>query len=283
MTGSIGFSEIVIIVIVALLFFDPSKVGELARGFAKLRRKWNDVQREVREQLDTLSLEENLRESADAVRDAKARLRREAREAVRALPASERAAASEAMRARLRDWDGWREAASLALFCGNGEEPDTDGMIRDALEAGKTVYLPRVLGANASARPDMRLVAIRDPDADLEEGAFGILEPRSGLPADPEARPDVLVVPGTAFDARGGRVGRGKGYYDRFLETQPGLKTGLAFEAQVLRKKLPLEPHDQLLDALLTERRLLRFAAPGQPPEANAADTTGFGDAPSRD
>jgi 5-formyltetrahydrofolate cyclo-ligase len=55
---------------------------------------------------------------------------------------------------------------------------------------------------------------------------------------------------------------RGRGYYDRFLEGRLATRAGLAFEAQILRKKLPLEPHDQLLDALVTERRLLNFTRP---------------------
>ena len=72
--------------------------------------------------------------------------------------------------------------------------------------------------------------------------------------------PDLILIPGVAFDECGGRVGRGKGFYDRFLEGKNTVKVGLAFEAQVVRKKLPLEAHDQLLDGLVTEQKLRNFA-----------------------
>jgi 5-formyltetrahydrofolate cyclo-ligase len=163
--------------------------------------------------------------------------------------------------ARLRDWDAFRTAGTVALFCGTREEIDTEIVIRHALAEGKTVLLPR-LRDDAGGKSTMFLAAIRDYDRDLIEGAFGILEPRGDLPEEASPRPDLILVPGTAFDERGGRVGRGKGFYDRFLEGQTGTRAGLAFEVQILRKKLPLEAHDQLLDALVTERKLRSFAAP---------------------
>jgi 5-formyltetrahydrofolate cyclo-ligase len=258
---SLGIGELGLIVVVALLFIDPSKIGTLVRGFAKLRRKWSNLQREVKQQFDTLTLEENLRDSADAVRTAKAALRREALDAVRALPSAERAVAAENVLARLKEWDTFRAAKSVALFCGTRDEIDTEGLIRHALAEGKTVSLPRIR-EETPGKTTMILVAIRDYDRDLVEGTFGILEPREDLPSGEAPEPELLLIPGTAFDERGGRVGRGKGYYDRFLAGQNGLKTGLAFEVQIVRKKLPLEAHDQLLDALVTERRRLDFGHP---------------------
>jgi 5-formyltetrahydrofolate cyclo-ligase len=115
----------------------------------------------------------------------------------------------------------------------------------------------------------MILVPILDYDRDLVEGSFGILEPREELLAESAmeaAEPALYLIPGTAFDERGGRVGRGKGYYDRFLEGKTATRAGLCFEVQILRKKLPLEPHDQLLDALVTEQRLRSFASPQMDP-----------------
>ncbi len=267
MINSIGLGELLVIAIVILLLIDPSKVGPAVRGFAALKRKWVGIQRDVKQQLDALTLEENLRDSADAVRRAKAALRAEALEAVRALPAAERAEAAEAALARLAEWDAWREAKTVALFCGKSDEIDTEGIVRRALAEGKAVLLPR-MASEPSGAPRIEMAAVRDYDRDLVEGAFGVLEPARELPAEPEsgiAEPDLILVPGTAFDERGGRVGRGKGFYDRWLEGRAATRAGLCFDAQVVRKKLPLEAHDQLLDALVTERRRLDFARPRPP------------------
>ncbi len=279
MFDSLGLGELALIIIVALVFIDPSKIGTLARGFATMKRKWNALQRDVKQQFDALALEENLKDSADAVRTAKAALRREALDAVRHIPSADKALAAEAALGRLLEWDVYRNAATVAMFAGTRDEPDTESMIRRALADGKTVLLPRVI-PSPSGRSDMVMIPVRDYDRDLDEGAFGILEPRTDLTPDPTLRPDLILVPGTAFDEGGGRVGRGKGYYDRFLEgythrtpEDPGgnpeagnapvtWKAGLAYEAQIVRKKLPLEPHDQRLDALVTERRLRIFSTP---------------------
>lgn len=272
MLDSLGLGELALIIIVALVFIDPSKIGTLARGFATMKRKWNAIQRDVKQQFDALALEENLKDSADAVRTAKAALRREALDAVRALPSADRALAAEAALEVLAGWDVYQKASKLALFCGTREELDTESMIRRALADGKTVLLPRVV-ASPSGRSEMVMVPVRDYDRDLDEGTFGILEPRADLEPEASLRPDLILVPGTAFDENGGRVGRGKGFYDRFLEAHQGetaeAKTattmwiaGLAYEAQLVRKKLPLEPHDQRLDALVTERRLRVFSTP---------------------
>jgi 5-formyltetrahydrofolate cyclo-ligase len=274
MFDSLGLGELGLILVVALVFIDPSKISTLARGLATLKRKWNNIQRDVKQQFDALTLEENLRESADAVRTAKAALRREALDAVRHIPSGERALAAAAALETLAKWDTYRAASTIALFCGTREELDTEGIIRRALADGKTVLLPRVLDA-PSGTSDMVLVAIRNYDRDLAEGAFGILEPREDLIPDSNVKPDLILIPGTAFDEAGGRVGRGKGFYDRFLErvakdsggvserpegSGTPWKVGLAFEVQIVRKKLPLEPHDQRLDALVTEQRLRTFA-----------------------
>ncbi len=72
--------------------------------------------------------------------------------------------------------------------------------------------------------------------------------------------PDVLLVPLLAFTRDGGRLGYGKGHYDRWLGAHPGRRTvGIAYAAQEM-DALPLEPHDQPLDAILTERELIRVA-----------------------
>ena len=93
----------------------------------------------------------------------------------------------------------------------------------------------------------------------LEKGAFGIAEPLPnlrGLPNlqfDPRQL-DLVIVPGRAFDRSGNRLGRGKGYYDRFLATlAPNCRLlALAFNAQMV-ESVPTEPHDRPMNAILTE------------------------------
>ena len=96
------------------------------------------------------------------------------------------------------------------------------------------------------------------PDCALIDGPFGAKVPQSGAWLTPE----VLIVPLVAFDRNGGRLGYGGGFYDRTLEglraVRPTLAVGFAFAAQEA-ENLPLEPTDQPLDALVTEREVISF------------------------
>jgi 5-formyltetrahydrofolate cyclo-ligase len=98
---------------------------------------------------------------------------------------------------------------------------------------------------------------------DLEPGRFGILEPKQNLRNNfkyhvtPEQL-DVVIVPGLAFDASGNRLGRGKGYYDRFLSQFPPktLLIGLAFECQIV-EKVPVDARDCPVSIVVTEKRII--------------------------
>ncbi len=96
------------------------------------------------------------------------------------------------------------------------------------------------------------------PDAEMQPGPFGAMVPRDGAVLEPE----VLIVPLVAFDRSGGRLGYGGGFYDRTLQMlrarRPTVAVGFAFAAQQA-EALPLAPTDQPLDAIVTEREVLRF------------------------
>lgn len=96
------------------------------------------------------------------------------------------------------------------------------------------------------------------PDGELKDGPFGAKVPV----VDDYFDPEILIVPLVAFDANGGRLGYGGGFYDRTLEglraKGPTLAIGFAFDAQEA-ENLPLEPTDQRLDMIVTETRILTF------------------------
>jgi len=192
--------------------------------------------------------------SGPEVSDAKLELRRRALAARDALPGAERARLSVAVCARAAALPELDAAAAIMLFAAFRSEVDTGPLLSWALERGKTVCLPRVLGPRR-----MAAYRITDPAADLVPGAWGIPEPREGLDEVPPERVDVVVVPGAAFDAGGRRCGYGGGFYDSYLpRTRPGTPwVALAFEAQVV-DEVSCELHDLACGLLVTEARTIR-------------------------
>lgn len=85
-------------------------------------------------------------------------------------------------------------------------------------------------------------------------GPLGNLEPEGSEPAPP---PDLILVPGLAFSSDGHRLGRGRGYYDRWLENRGRVAAvGLCFDCQIM-PRIPCEPHDAMVDCVVTESRVL--------------------------
>lgn len=135
-----------------------------------------------------------------------------------------------------------REARVVALFSPLPDEPQI-GEIVATIAAGRTVVLPRVEG-------DVMRFYPFSP-ATLAEGAYGIMEPQGGEPF-PCSEIDVMVVPGVAFTTAGARMGRGKGFYDKYM-SQPGFvarKIGVCY-AEQLSDTLPVEPYDIMVDEVI--------------------------------
>jgi len=95
--------------------------------------------------------------------------------------------------------------------------------------------------------------AVKNPDLELVPGAFGILEPSPTLPVVDLAKIDVFLCPGLAFDSHGGRLGRGRGYYDRLLaRARPdAYKIGVCFPHQLVPETFT-EPHDIHMDLVIS-------------------------------
>lgn len=144
----------------------------------------------------------------------------------------------------------YREADVLYMYKSVNNEVDVDYIVQRALEAGKTVALPRV------CKNQILFYKITD-DSDLMYGYMGIPEP----PANPynlvDVRDGLIIVPGLAFDTNCCRAGYGGGFYDRFLAAHPELiKVGVAYDAQIF-DELSVEEHDIKVDMVITENRVL--------------------------
>lgn len=162
----------------------------------------------------------------------------------RALEPERRAAASERIFTAVERLDAFRRATTVGLFCALGDEPDTGAALRRWAAAGKRIAVPRVEGER------MRFF-LYDPAVTVR-GAFGIEEPGPGAALCAPGELEAVIVPGVAFTAAGERMGRGRGYYDRYL-AQPELravKIGVCYTHQ-LADALPVEPHDVRMDHVI--------------------------------
>ncbi len=148
-------------------------------------------------------------------------------------------------------------AATVMLYVHMRSEVRTQRFVPAVIAQGKRVVVPCCAGDN------LELFHLESTD-ELEIGTFGILEPRPalrGLAARkvlPEEL-DLVMVPGVAFDRRGGRTGHGKGYYDRLLrQVRPDTTlVGVAYECQLFRE-VPMLEHDVFMDAVVTQEAVYR-------------------------
>jgi len=151
---------------------------------------------------------------------------------------------------------------TVMFYASFRSEVQTMAAIESSLAVGMRVALPLSLPAERQLRPYL----IGDATRDMRPGYCSIPEPVPGKaePLDP-GELDVVVIPGSVFDHHGGRLGYGGGFYDRFLVQQAGspFRVALAFELQVVDELLPLEPHDQKIDCLVTEGNVFRFKRNG--------------------
>ncbi|MFU8841846.1 MAG: 5-formyltetrahydrofolate cyclo-ligase [Nitriliruptoraceae bacterium] len=177
--------------------------------------------------------------------DAKPPLRIAARAARRSLSDAERRAASLRIVARLLALPELRGAGTVLLYAALREEVDLATAVAPLRERGVRTLFPRVRGEA------LDLVAAADL-LTLQLGHRGVREP-AGRVVDP-AVVDVAVVPGVAFDPRGGRLGAGGGHYDRLLARLPADATriGVGFTCQLV-PHVPTEPHDQRVEVVVTE------------------------------
>ncbi|MHC5056340.1 MAG: 5-formyltetrahydrofolate cyclo-ligase [Planctomycetota bacterium] len=191
---------------------------------------------------------------------AKAGLRREIKGRIAAMSPEARAEASAALSELVRELPEFAAARRVLIYSALPDEADMSALIEDLIGRGREVLLP----VSDTAMREIKVVSVADPARELRDGAYGILEPLDGMPLEDPGAIDFVIVPGRAFDSGGRRLGRGKGYYDGFLSrlrpfgSGGPMKLGVAFSCQ-LAGAVPTEPRDVNMDAVATERRVIRL------------------------
>ena len=170
----------------------------------------------------------------------------------RALTATERQEKSQSIQERMLNSPVLRQAKNIFCYVSSEDEVHTEKLLNGILAAGKKLLVPYITDAKAGLMEAAQLKQI----GDLVPGVYDI-------PTVPEEDKsfcapediDVVIVPGSAFDAAGRRIGMGGGFYDRFLEKSPAVKVALAYDCQIF-SQLPAEEYDKKVDMIFTESKI---------------------------
>lgn len=188
-----------------------------------------------------------------SIPERKKELRKEKIALRKSIGAEMRSLADHAITKNLESLPELEKFNSLVAYVSDGTEPDLSEIMTRFLENGGTLGLPRLL---ENHQFDIAKTHSLD---NLCVNKWGIPEP--GADAEPcspsELRNSLWLVPGVAFDDHCGRLGRGKGIYDRLLSNGAGLTIGIFYECQNCGG-IPADPHDVRLDMIVTDKRIIR-------------------------
>lgn len=196
----------------------------------------------------------------------KQELRQKLRHVLDQIPADELATRSLRAAHRLFEQPEYVKAETIMVFLSLPSEIDTSPVVLRAWQDGKRVLAPKVSWTQRRMLPleirsltdDLAVAPGLNP-ASSDTSTMGLREPISGIPF-PIPLIDLVIVPGIGFDEYGNRLGRGRGFYDKFLSHSEfaGTACGLALEDQMV-PSLPVGPLDRPIDMLATDVRIRRF------------------------
>lgn len=144
----------------------------------------------------------------------------------------------------------FERCSQVLLFSPIGDEFDTRYIVNECRTRGKSVYYPKCTDRNGH----MEFLKVRD-DGDLEEGLFGIYEPKAECEKYSPCSGDIALIPALAADGEFNRIGYGKGYYDRFLRKFNGMSICPCY-GELTVPKLPTDKYDVKVDAVATQNEL---------------------------
>lgn len=186
---------------------------------------------------------------------AKTELRQRIRTMLSGIPRDQRASRSLRACQRLFELREYAKSEVIMIFLSLSDEVDTSPLVLRSWQDRKRILAPKISWNQRRLIP----IEIRSLTEDLTVSSLGVREPATGIPF-PIGLIDLVIVPSLAIDGVGQRLGRGRGFYDRFLahpEFQ-GKTCALAFDEQFV-DDVPVGPHDKPIDMIVTDEAVKRF------------------------
>lgn len=152
----------------------------------------------------------------------------------------------------------YKNAEKIFIYISYSSEIDTIEIIKKALKDGKEIFVPRTI-FKTKVMDAVKIISLDN----LKKDRYGIPEPEESEPHINPDELDLIVVPGVAFDDKGGRIGYGAGYYDRYFKkiskerNRLIKKIALAYDFQVI-DNVPMDEQDVKIDCIITEKHILK-------------------------
>jgi len=183
--------------------------------------------------------------------DFKNTLRKKIDRKLASLSEKEKTKFSEQVTTNITESNLWLNSKEIFIFISFKDEVETDNIIKRAISENKKVYTPLI------SKDGMKFFRIDNiPWDNLVKSRYGILEPPKGLPEGLPTINSIMLTPGVAFTPKGERLGRGRGYYDKYLSLYPQLKKiALTFSIQMC-DEIPTESWDIKMDYIVTEEKI---------------------------
>ncbi len=184
----------------------------------------------------------------------KKKLRKRIKNLLNECPVSLLEQKSKLIQSNLFSLPEYKNSSFVMFYISTEREVSTPDAIKTALAANKKVAVPLILKSQNIMVP-CEINNLKD----LEPGPFGILQPvKEKIKSIPIKLINLIIVPGIAFDKSGNRVGRGKGFYDRFLKSVPANipKIAFAFSCQIV-EEVPITRNDIAVDKIITEDEVI--------------------------
>ncbi|MBN1645406.1 5-formyltetrahydrofolate cyclo-ligase [Candidatus Woesearchaeota archaeon] len=186
-------------------------------------------------------------------------IRRNLKKTRQDIPVDMHAIMSKKIHQRLKGLDEYKNLRTLSCYISIEDEVETRWLIKEMLRDGKELSIPYIDVHSHK----MRMGIIKDlKEEHMQIGEYDIPEPSLKEGIEPNEI-ELIIVPGLAFDGHCNRLGRGKGYYDAFLQETRGVKIGLAFDSQVIAT-VPHDKNDIPMDMIITEKRIIRKTNGGE-------------------
>jgi 5-formyltetrahydrofolate cyclo-ligase len=161
------------------------------------------------------------------------------------LSPSKREQAAQTVVTRIASLADYQRADTVLTYMSFGSELSTADLVQRILQDGKQLVLPRMVGKR------LTLHRVSDPETDTVPGCWGIPEPTANLKEVAARDISLFLLPGLGFDIDGGRIGYGRGFFDRLLADSNGIRAGIGYDEQLL-PAVPMAPWDQRLNWVIT-------------------------------